>query len=241
MLGKLQTYEGARNSYGNESANARDDPSLCWASNFPYGTSLHCADRQFPPSDLRNSLFVLLICHLFLNRFWIRHSLMGMWDFRRIFLTTIDAILAVLSAIQVINCVLLSNWSLLPQSIAYFSSSLHMCIGTWIFVIAAINFGLNINALIGNELHLERIGNNKIRRTRKTLLTLLIWLLLAIVGVYGIFEFFQLHMLDYMFFLDGAVLQTDIPPLLRFIQYLCAGIALAEITHFLWVFSQRCP
>lgn len=195
---------------------------------------------NFPHQIFGIAFFVLLVCHLLLNRFWIRHSLMGMWDFRRIFLTTIDAILAVLSAIQVINCVLLSNWSLLPQSIAYFSSSLHMCIGTWIFVIAAVHFGLNINALIGNELHLERIGNNKIRRTRKTLLTLLIWLLLAIVGVYGIFEFFQLHMLDYMLFLDGVTTQAD-APLLRFIQYLCVGIALTEITHCLSIFSQRCP
>lgn len=197
---------------------------------------------NFPHQVFGIAFFVLLVCHLLLNRFWIRHSLMGTWDFRRIFLTVIDAILVVLSAVQVVNCILLSSffWSLLPQDIAYFSSSLHMSIGTWIFVVAAIHFGLNVNASIGNKLHLDRTGNAKVRRTRKTTLTLLVWLLLAIVGVYGIFEFFQLHMLDYMLFLNGAALQTDTSPLLRFIQYLCVGIALTEITHFLSIFSQRC-
>lgn len=198
---------------------------------------------NFPHQIFGIAFFVLLVCHLLLNRFWICHSLMGTWDFRRIFLTTIDTILVVLSVIQVVNCVLLSSfiWSLLPHDIASFSSSLHMCIGTWIFVVAAIHFGLNINALIGNELHLDCTCTVKRRRARKTPLMFLVWLLLAMVGAYGIFEFFQLHMLDYMFFLNGAMLQTGVPPLLRFIQYLCVGIALVEITHFLWVFSQHCP
>lgn len=197
---------------------------------------------DFPHLVFGIAFFVLLVCHLLLNRFWICHSLMGTWDFRRIFLTAIDAILVVLSAIQAINCVLLSSffWSLLPKDIAYFSSSLHMCIGTWIFVVAAIHFGLNANALFSKELRLDRTGNARIRRTRKTFLTLLVWLLLAVVGAYGIFEFFQLHMLNYMFFLNDVAMQTDTTPLLRFIQYLCIGIALTEITHYLSVFSQHC-
>lgn len=189
--------------------------------------------ENFPHQVFGIAFFVLLICHLLLNRFWIEHSLMGSWDARRVFLTAIDAALALLSIVQIVNCVLLSSffWSMLPQQFAYFSSSLHMCIGTWIFVIASIHFGLNVNSLIGNRLHFHRTGKGKLLRTKGNVALLVVWVALAAVGAYGIFEFFQLDMGQYMLMLDGAQIEAGIPLIVRFAQYLCVGTAIAEITH----------
>lgn len=197
--------------------------------------------ENFPHQVFGIAFFVLLVCHLVLNRFWIRHSLSGKWDVRRAALMVIDVALMVLSLVQVVNCVLLSSffWSLLPQQFAFFSSSLHMCIGTWIFVIAAIHFGLNTNALIGNRLHFERTGKGKLRTGTTNVFKLLVWLILAAVGIYGVFEFFQLHMANYMFMIGEGSAEMDVALVIRFGQYLCVGVAFAEISHWLSVLLQR--
>lgn len=197
--------------------------------------------ENFPHQVFGIAFFALLICHLLLNRFWIRHSLIGKWDPRRIFLIAIDTVVGALSFIQCINCILLSSffWNMLPQDIAYASSNLHLCIGTWIFVIAAIHFGLNINALIGNRLHIGRTGKGKLRRTPGTFLMLFVWLMLAAIGIYGFYEFFQLSMLNYMFFLGDPAVPVNAPGIVRFFRYLCVGIALTEITHCLSIFLQH--
>ncbi len=197
--------------------------------------------ENFPHQIFGISFFALLICHLILNRFWIRHSLTGRWDLQRAILMIVDVALAILSIAQVVNCVLLSSffWSLLPQDVAFFSSSLHMCIGTWIFVLAALHLGLNANALIGNRLHFHRTGMGKLLRTKGNVALLVVWVALAAVGAYGVFEFFQLGMGQYMLMLDGARVESGIALIGRFAQYLCVGIAIAEITHCVSVSQQN--
>lgn len=196
---------------------------------------------NFPHQVFGIAFFILFMGHLLLNRFWIRHSLIGRWDLQRVFLMIVDAALVLLSIAQIINCILLSSffWSMLPQQFAYFSSSLHMCVGTWIFVIAAVHFGLNANTLIGNKLHFDRAGNGKIYRNKNNALLLLVWLVLAGIGVYGIFEFFQLQMTHYMFMVENAEVEINVPIVTRFFQYLCIGGAFVEIAHWLSVLVQR--
>lgn len=198
--------------------------------------------ENFPHQIFGIAFFVLLVCHLVLNRFWIRHSLSGHWDPSRIFFTIIAAALALLSIAQAVNCLLLSSffWSMLPQQFALFSSSLHMTLGTWIFCLAAVHFGLNANALIGNRLHLKQPVCNKEHKSPNRAIVGAIWVLLLAISAYGIIEFFQLQLPNYLFMFEAAQSEAAASLIARFFQYLCVGIAIAGVTHCASVFVQYC-
>lgn len=197
--------------------------------------------EDFPHQIFGITFFVLVVCHLILNRFWIKHSLSGRWNLHRVCVTATVAALALLTIAQAINCVLLSSyfWSLLPESFAYFSASLHMCFGTWFFVVAGIHFGLNVNVLIGNKLRLARSEKGTILANLHNVLVIAALILLGIVGMYGIVVFVQLEMPQYMFMMQTSEVTATTSLVVRFLQYLCVGIALTGITHSVSVLVQR--
>lgn len=197
--------------------------------------------ENFPHQVFGITFFALLVCHLVLNRFWIRHSLSGRWDFKRVLFLVVVIALALLSIAQAINCILLSSffWSMLPHDFAFFSSSLHMTLGTWIFTLAAVHFGLNANALIGNKLRYHRPDCAHTDTRKRKMLVVIAWIALFAISIYGIVEFFDLQMPNYLFMIGGAQAETNVPLAARFLQYLCVGIAIASMTHCLSALVQK--
>lgn len=197
--------------------------------------------EDFPHMVFGIAFFVLILFHLFLNKPWICHSVRGRWDFHRVITTFVIVALAVLVLAQVVNCILLSSffWSMLPQEFAFFSASLHMAIGSWIFVLASIHLGINIQMVVGNRLRIVRTtGSNKHVRAHNVVAIALI-ALVSVASVYGIIEIVTSDIIPYMLMMNVDSSSEAAPIFMRIVRYVCIGTALCAITHCASILANR--
>ena len=135
------------------------------------------------------SMTVLVIVHIFLNRYWYPALFKGRYNIYRIIVTFTDLSLMLCFFMTALCGVSMSAYALpflygvFPVS---FARSFHLCLSHWTFVLMSFHLGLHIPAILSQF---------KLRYSTKRDLRILF----IAMGAYGFSAFLKAGFLEYMF------------------------------------------
>ena len=182
---------------------------------------------EAPHEFLGLALLALMVAHLVLNRRWFAALGKGRWSAPRVLQTAAVAGVVLCALGQAVSALILSEHALafLPEIPgSWWARKVHMLCSSWFFVLAFAHVGLQWRGMVA-----------RIRPLRQAKPALL-WVLRAIwaaVAIFGVVSFLQLGLGPYLLGqVEFAFADYDTPVVLIGLRYLCVGVLITGVGHY---------